>query len=80
MTHNLKIKYEFAKLHFIGKKNWELRKNDRDFKVGDTIEFKILEFENSSNWSYERIITNVFDDTSLGLQVGYVILSIEKAL
>jgi DNA-directed RNA polymerase subunit E'/Rpb7 len=80
MTHNLKIKYEFAKLHFIGKKNWELRKNDRDFKIGDTIQFKIIEFENSSDWSYERIITNVFDDTSLGLKDGYVILSIEKTL
>lgn len=80
MTHELKIKYEFAQLHFTGKKNWELRKNDRNFKVGDTIRFKILEFEESSNWSYERTITNVFEDTTLGLQEGFAILSIEKPL
>lgn len=80
MIHDLKINYEFAQLHFIGKKNWELRKNDRDFKVGDTIQFTVVEWESSSNWKYERTITNVFDDTSLGLQDGYVILSIEKEL
>ncbi|MDL2141195.1 DUF3850 domain-containing protein [Flavobacterium tructae] len=80
MVHDLKIKYEFAQLHFIGKKNWELRKNDRDFKVGDTIRFTVLEWESSSNWKYERTITNVFEDASLGLQEGYVILSIEKEL
>jgi hypothetical protein len=36
MTHDLKIKYEFAQLHFNEKKEWELRKNDRDFKDGDS--------------------------------------------
>ncbi|MBA0884935.1 DUF3850 domain-containing protein [Flavobacterium undicola] len=80
MTHDLKIKYEFAQLHFIGKKNWELRKNDRDFKAGDIIRFKIIEFEDTSKWSYTRTITNVFEDTNYGLQEGYVILSIEKQL
>ncbi len=33
ITHDLKIKYEFAKLHFEGKKDWGLRKNDRYFIV-----------------------------------------------
>mgnify|MGYP003612581883 CR=1 FL=1 len=76
MTHDLKIKYEFAKLHFEGRKDWEIRKNDRDFKVGDVIKFKIVEFSTSTGWSYTRKITHVFEDTNFGLQEGYVILSL----
>ena len=86
MNHILKINYEFAQLHFLGLKDWEIRKNDKDFKVGDTIEFQITELENSSNWvfqrvrTYKRIITNVFKDPEqkFGLQPDHVILSIAK--
>jgi DNA-directed RNA polymerase subunit E'/Rpb7 len=78
MIHDLKIKYEFAKLHFEGRKDWEIRKNDRDFKVGDLIKFKITEFSNSTEWSYERKITHVFEDTNFGLEQDYVILSLSK--
>ena len=75
MVHDLKIKYEFAKLHFIGKKNWELRKNDRGFKVGDLIRFRVLEF----GFVYTRRINSIYENTDYGLKEGYVILSIEKA-
>ena len=86
MNHILKINYEFAQLHFLGFKDWEIRKNDKDFKVGDTIEFDIIELENSENWvsekirTYKRIVTNVFKDPEqkFGLIPGYVILSITK--
>ncbi|WP_158728623.1 DUF3850 domain-containing protein [Flavobacterium sp. I-STPA6A] len=73
-THDLKIKYEFAQLHFIGKKNWELRKNDRDFQVGDLIRFTVVEF----GFKYIRRITHVLENTDYGLQEGYVILSIDN--
>ena len=73
-THHLKIKYEYAQLQFRGLKDWELRKNDRDFKAGDTIIFSVLEF----GFMYSRKITNVFDD--FGLQKGYAILSLKPEL
>lgn len=86
MNHILKINYEFAQLHFLGLKDWEIRKNDKDFKVGDTIQFQIIELENSKSWvsedmkSYKRIVTNVFSDPEqkFGLQPDHVILSIAK--
>lgn len=37
MVHRLKIKPEFYQAVFDGSKNFEVRKNDRDFHVGDTI-------------------------------------------
>lgn len=74
MTHELKIKYEFAQLNHQGKKDWELRKNDRDFKVGDIIRFTVIEF----GFFYTRKITVVFSSKEYGLQEGYVILSISK--
>ena len=37
MTHRLKIKPEYYQAVFDGIKNFEVRKNDRDFKVGDIL-------------------------------------------
>lgn len=75
-THHLKIKYEFAQLHFQGKKDWEIRKDDRDFRVGDNIIFSVIEF----GFMYSCNITNIFRDTKFGLQEGYVILSIKNVM
>ncbi|PWA09525.1 DUF3850 domain-containing protein [Flavobacterium laiguense] len=72
MQHDLKIKYEFAQLHFQGKKDWEIRLNDRDFKTGDWVQFTVLEF----GFVYSRQITNVFE--GFGLEKNYVILSIKN--
>jgi hypothetical protein len=74
--HNLKIKYEFAQLHFQGKKDWEIRKEDRDFRVGDIIIFSVIEF----GFMYSCTIVNIFRDTQHGLQEGYVILSIKNVM
>jgi hypothetical protein len=73
-NHRLKIKYEFAQLHFQQKKDGEIRKDDRDFKIGDTIIFSVIEF----GFMYSCTITNIFRDTQYGLQDGYVILSIKN--
>jgi hypothetical protein len=75
-THQLKIKYEFAQLHFQGKKDWEIRYDDRDFRTGDTIIFSVIEF----GFMYSCTIVNIFRDTQCGLQDGFVILSIKNVM
>lgn len=75
-THHLKIKYEFAQLHFQQKKDWELRKDDRDFRTGDTIIFSVVEF----GFMYSCTIVNIFRDTHYGLQDGYVMVSIKNVM
>lgn len=37
--HELKIKHEYLEDVYLGKKTFELRKNDRDYQVGDLIHF-----------------------------------------
>ena len=73
MIHNLKIKQKFAAEYFKGHKGWEIRKNDRDFKVGDTVCFTVEE----TDLKYERTITFLFDGGLFGLPEGYCIFSLE---
>lgn len=41
--HELKIKYEYLKEVAAGRKTFELRKNDRDYQVGDLIKFNCID-------------------------------------
>ena len=83
--HELKSWPEFFKPVFEGKKNFELRKDDRHFMAGDVL--KLREWEpNTATYSgreVERVITFVLEGVGTGgitplhgLSRGYVILSI----
>jgi hypothetical protein len=74
--HELKIKPEFYIEVFMEKKSFELRKNDRDFQVGDMIILK--EFDDSLGFtelSIARKIIYILKDYK-GLEKDYVILQI----
>lgn len=72
MTHELKIKQEYAQTYLAGKKRWELRKMDREFKIGDTIVFFVLE----TGFSYSAQIEYIFAGGQYGLAGNYCILSL----
>lgn len=80
MTHKLKTWPAFFHAVRQQKKGFELRKDDRDFKVGDTL---ILEEYDPSYDRYTgqvetRLVTFVARDIpDFGLKPGYAILSIE---
>lgn len=76
IVHELKIHELFARAYFSGQKRWEIRKNDRNFKVGDKINFTVINDKEETVASYMRSILYVFDKVEFGLQPGYVILSI----
>lgn len=42
MRHVLKVDFKYANAILNGKKSFEVRKNDRNFMVGDEIVFKVL--------------------------------------
>ena len=78
-THTLKLEECFCEAVVTGKKCFEIRKNDRGFQPGDTIEF--LPVNNGhpaihviSNRRYR--ITYVL--SGWGLKNGYVALGIEE--
>lgn len=80
MTHTLKTWPEYFKLIKEDRKKWELRKDDRDFNVGDTL--ILQEFNPDGNTftgeEIHKIVTFILDDTfGFGLKKGYIIMSIE---
>ena len=77
MIHNLKIQERFYKKIVSWIKTFEIRMNDRDYKVWDTITFKIVN-ENAELlrfWDIELKITDVFQEEWYWLSKWVCILS-----
>lgn len=81
MTHALKANAPFFEEVASGKKNFETRKHDRKFAVGDKILLQEHDDENGySGREHELIITNVFtDQPKLGLKQNFCIISFTHA-
>lgn len=76
--HELKIKNEYWAEIYEGAKMFELRKNDRDFQVGDIIQFKLVDADiDISEFKY-RITYILKDAQEYGLDKDYCILGIKK--
>ena len=78
-THELKTETEYFNEVVSGNKNFELRKNDRDFKVGD---YLMLQDYNKKTKTYTgrifyKTISYVLENApQFGLQEGYCVLSL----
>lgn len=75
--HNLKIWPSFFKDVVDGKKKFEVRVNDRDFKVGDTL--VLSEYIPSFNWYTQQRITKVITYMSYVPNTNYVVLELGEA-
>lgn len=71
MVHELKIEKNYLQNLLDGKKKAEIRYNDRDYQVGDTLAFN----------NYGSVTKEFFEIThihsGLGLREGYVVLSLK---
>lgn len=86
--HELKILHEYLIDVTLGKKTFELRKNDRDYQEGDLIRFiDIRENEHKISYGVEpyinentlyRITYVLKDVEKYGLDKDYCILAIKK--
>lgn len=78
--HELKTWTEYFGMVLAGHKNFELRKNDRDFKLGDELILK--EFDPKTNEYSGKILHRRIDyilhGGQFGLEEGYCILSLSK--
>lgn len=76
MTHELKILPEYYEEVKAGNKNFELRKNDRDYKVHDTLRLRAWkDGQYLDKPSLDRVINYMLMDCKeYGLMDGYVIL------
>jgi len=84
MVHQLKIKQEYFEDVVSGRKTFEVRKNDRNFRVGDFLALNELT-PHECNSKHEHLETGrsalfhvhyILDDPEF-LKEGYVILGIE---
>lgn len=74
--HQLKIKPEYFADVANGIKTFELRKNDRDFKVGDTL--VLQEYDGDYTGRFRKVtVTYLLKGGIYGLDKDYVILGIK---
>jgi len=74
ITHKLKIKENYLRNLSYRKKKCEIRFNDRDYQMGDFLEFSVIENDEPLYFIYR--ITHIH--SGLGMQDGYVCLSLER--
>lgn len=85
MTHQLKIRADFADRVLSGEKTFELRKNDRDFQRGDEIIFQVVWLSGSAcevdvdeeHPLNGKAYTITYVLSGWGLKKGYVALGIK---
>lgn len=81
MTHCLKTWKEFYELQQKGEKPWELRKNDRNYKPGDTFISQEWDKVNECYTGRETAYTIMFmlsGAKDFGLMDGYCILTLKE--
>ena len=77
MTHELKCLVEPFQAKWDGDKNWEFRKNDRDYKIGDILKEREYDAEKNVYSSREILeeVTWILHGGTFGVPEGYVIMS-----
>ena len=78
-VHNLKIKPQYFKDVVSGIKTFEVRKNDRNFKVGDLMVLETYGNEKFTGGFVNTEITYILDDPKY-CKKGYVILGFKLHL
>lgn len=79
-THSLKLDRKYYEASKNGQKTFEIRKNDRDFRVGDILELREYYTSDDGTEHYtgrkhNAIITYILDDERY-LKPGYVCLGL----
>lgn len=80
VLHTLKIKEIYYRDIMLGKKTFEIRKDDRAFKPGDIIIFNVIYVDGANflSQSLFRIKYVLRDCPEYGLKKGYCIFSLEE--
>lgn len=83
MTHELKTWQSYFHAVADGKKLFEIRRDDRDFRVGDLLRLRETEYGSShyTGREYTRRITYILrHEEDLGLKEGFAILSLAEPI
>lgn len=80
-VHVLKLHVKYWDDVFSLSKNFEVRKDDRDFKVGDYVEFLKVDEDHIYNQDFRKfVITYILKhkDFPLGIKEGYCVFRIDR--
>ena len=77
MRHELKIQPKYFQAVWDDIKRFEIRKNDRDYKVGDVLVLKEWDGEKYTGSAIVVNVTYIYDGEIGGLEDGYIVMSIE---
>ncbi len=81
MTHELKLNRKFFSAVASGKKTFEIRKDDRGYKVGDILILKEWDdiMNNFSGRSVKRQVTYIYNGCGqYGLARSYVVMALKE--
>lgn len=78
MEHKLKIKQEYFEPVIQGKKRFEIRKNDRNFKVGDIVVLE--EIDENNAYTGDSFKTRITFITDYQQKDGYVVFGISREI
>lgn len=79
MTHEIKINKCYADAIVDGRKNFEVRLNDRGYNAGDKVKFTVQEpFSDNHAHPLNKCIYDItYVHSGLGLKENYVVFGIE---
>ncbi|MCB2222282.1 MAG: DUF3850 domain-containing protein [Bacteroidetes bacterium] len=79
-VHTLKTWSEYFTDILNGTKTFEVRKNDRDFKIGDILQLEEWNQETGSFTSRHcsREVVYVLDGGQFGVEKGYVVMGLKE--
>lgn len=78
MIHNKKILEKYANAFISGLKPWEVRKNDCNYQVGDSIKFTVINEQGEpTGRTYTSEITYIFHGGQYGLEKGFCIMTLK---
>ena len=76
-THELKILPQYFQAAWNGTKTFEIRKNDRDYQVGDVLVLKEWDGERFTGSALCVKVTYILKDAEMyGLKDGYIIMGV----
>ena len=77
-VHELKIYPKYCFDIACGIKNFEIRKKDRNYKVGDILHLKEMNDRTSKYTGFEMFVKVEYIHEGLGMQEGFVCMAIKK--
>ena len=74
-VHELKIWHKYCIQIVLGYKTFEIRKNDRNYQVGDILHLKETNDDTDEYTGFEMFVIVKYIHEGLGLQEGYICMA-----